>query len=470
MKKKLKVYSMAALASLMFATPALACDIDGLGKSDYEYDANASYRYGDEGMNEIPVMEGSKNFKFLNESAAVPLQTSDAGLPVTGADVYAHKGYAYMGTHRLGSGSNEGVRVFDMKDPSNPVEVAKFGDDMPGTWQEKIIVKSVNTPHFKGDLAVVSVQRFSGAAEKVGTAIYDVTDPTNPVELGFWETPEAHLNGGGTHELYLTTQGNRALLLAANSGSYRRSGGAIHDFVIVDVSNPSEPEELYQFDPKSVLPNVDNNYRFVDEHGQTRSISVHSVIADTTGKYAYLSAWDMGTVILDISDPEKPEYVGRTSYEKEVQGAAHSAALAKGGNVLIETREVFNPERHGYEEGFGYVRIYDIKDKSNPKLISTFQTDNSANMRQAYPGFTVHDPKVQGNTLFLSHYFDGVRIVDITNPAKPEEIGAYVPEKSNIWGVFAHRNYILASDMESGLKVLQRTGNGNNGNNGNSKK
>ncbi|SES26836.1 LVIVD repeat-containing protein [Salipaludibacillus aurantiacus] len=456
MKNKLKMYSVTTMAALVFATPVMACDIDGLGKGDYEYEDGSSYRFGDEGMNEIPVMEGSKNFKYLNESAAVPLEASDSGLPVTGADVYAHKGYAYMGTHRLGSGSNEGIRVFNMKDPSNPVEVAKFADNLPGTWQEKIIVKSVNTPHFKGDLAVVSVQRFNGDAEKVGTVIYDVTNPEKPVELGFWETPEAHLNGGGTHELYLTTQGNRALLLAANSGSYRRSGGAIHDFTIVDVSNPAEPEELFQFDPATVIPNVDNNYRFVDEHGQSRSISVHSVIADTTGKYAYLSAWDMGTVILDISNPEDPEYVGRTSFEKDVQGAAHSAALAKGENVLIETREVFNPTRHGYEQGFGYVRIYDIKDKSDPKLLSNFQTDNAANKTTGYPGFTVHDPKVQGNTLFLSHYFDGVRVVDITDPSAPEEIGAYVPEKANIWGVFAHRNYILASDMESGLKVLQK--------------
>ncbi len=52
-----------------------------------------------------------------------------------------------------------------------------------------------------------------------------------------------------------------------------------------------------------------------------------------------------------------------------------------------------------------------------------------------------------------------MRAVDITNPAKPEEIGRYVPENSFIWGVFADRNYILASDMGSGLKVLQKNNN-----------
>ncbi|WP_216827388.1 LVIVD repeat-containing protein [Alkalihalobacterium elongatum] len=458
MKRALRVLSIATLSTVLVASPILACDLEGLGKDEYE-ELNGAYRTGDSGINEIPVMEGSKNIKYLSEVAAVPLAPSDSGLPVTGGDVYAYKGYAYMGTHRLGSGSNEGVRVFDMKDPANPVEVAKFADNLPGTWQEKVIVKSVNTPHFKGDLAVVSVQRFSGAAEKVGTVIYDVTDPRNPKELGFWETPESHLNGGGTHELYLTTQGNRALLLAANSGSFRRSGGAIHDFVIVDVSNPAEPKEIHQFDPKTIIPDMED-YRWTDEHGQLRGANAHSVIADVTGRTAYVSFWDLGTVMLDISTPEEPKFLGRTSFEKEVQGAAHTAALAKGGTVLVETREVFNPTRHGYEPGFGYVRIYDIKDKSNPKLLSTFQTDNSKNKREGYPGFTVHDPKVQGNTLYLSHYFDGVRIVDITDPSNPVETGAYVPVKANIWGVFVDRNYVLASDMETGLKVLQKTGNG----------
>lgn len=55
--------------------------------------------------------------------------------------------------------TNEGVRIFDMKDPANPKEVAVLANDIPGTWQEKVIVQSVSTPSFKGDLAAVSVQR-----------------------------------------------------------------------------------------------------------------------------------------------------------------------------------------------------------------------------------------------------------------------------------------------------------------------
>lgn len=129
--------------------------------------------------------------------------------------------------------------------------------------------------------------------------------------------------------------------------------------------------------------------------------------------------------------------------------------LAKGGNVLVETREVFGPVRDGFETSYGYTMLYDIKDKTAPKLLSTFKTDFTG---KVLGGSTVHDPKVHGNTLYLSHYSGGVRVVDITDASNPVEMGSYIPSKSNIWGVFVDRNYVLASDMGSGLKVLQKTG------------
>ena len=99
--------------------------------------------------------------------------------------------------------------------------------------------------------------------------------------------------------------------------------------------------------------------------------------------------------------------------------------------------------------------LYDIKDKTAPKLLSTFKTDFTGKVPG---GSTVHDPKVHGNTLYLSHYSGGVRVVDITDASNPVETGSYIPSKSNIWGVFVDRNYVLASDMGSGLKVLQKNG------------
>ncbi|MGP4071634.1 LVIVD repeat-containing protein [Piscibacillus sp. B03] len=408
-----------------------------------------------------PLEDGSKNLNFLSETAAVQTKEIYEGIQNNTADVYAHKGFAYLGTHTA-NGGNGGVRVFDLQDPENPEEVAVFAhDDVPGTWHEKVIVKSINTPHFSGDLAVVSVQQLNRNADTSGGfLLYDVTDPYNPEKLGFWEVYD---NTNGTHELYLTQQGNKALVLTANPYADYYSHGEEKDFQIVDVTDPTNPETTWQFDPRD-LPEVSddfNGYHWESPDGKTRPVFSHSVIADNTGKYAYVSMWDLGTILFDISDPENPEYLGRTDFASDQQGSAHSATLAKGGNVLIETREVYVPVREGYEEAYGYTRIFDIKDKSNPELLSEFKTDLVDNVEDGVTfANTVHDPKVRGNTLYLSHYAGGVYAVDISDASNPVQIGQYTPDQGNVWGVFVDRNYVLASDMGQGLKVLQKNNKG----------
>ncbi|UCZ53407.1 hypothetical protein LGQ02_00945 [Bacillus shivajii] len=412
-----------------------------------------------------PEESGEKNLKFLHEAAAVQISEVD-GVQNNTADVYAHKGFAYLGTHTA-NGANGGVRIFDLKDPENPVEIAQIAHDIPHTWQEKVIVKSVNTADFKGDLAVVSLQQTSrnnaDRPDSIGGALlYDVTDPYYPQRLGFYELDR---DIRGTHELYLTMQGNRALMLLSNPYADYFTDGEQKDFQIVDVSDPANPELLWEFDPRDLPEVADdfNGYHWHAPDGHTRPVFNHSVITDNNGHYAYVSMWDLGTVIFDIRDPENAEYLGRTEYADDQKGAAHSAALARGGTVLIETREVANPHGEGYEDAYGYTRIFDIRDKTNPVLLSEFTTDLTYDFRGFTFANTVHDPKVRGNTLYLSYYSGGVISVDITDPSNPVEIGRYTPDQSNVWGVFVDRNYVLASDMGQGLKVLLK----NNGNQGN---
>jgi hypothetical protein len=435
--------TLGSLGSLVLAHDELGSDIIEKGTGP-GYEAIES------------TIEGSESFNW-KEVAAVQIQEKDGKLNST-ADVYVHKGFAYTGTHTKGGGEG-GVRVWDLKDPDNPKEVAAFADDIPGTWQEKVIVKRVNTKHFKGDLAVVSVQQLDthNPDSVGGFLLYDVTNPYQPKKLGFWALDK---KVRGTHELYLTVQNGRPLVLTANPYADYYTHGEEKDFQLVDVSNPAEPQTLYQFDPRSLpeVPEDFDGYNWIDKHGKTRAVFNHSTMADVNGTTAYLSFWDLGTIVLDINNPENPTYLGRTDFSENQQGSAHSAALAKGGNVLIETREVYNPTKEGYEQAYGYTRIFDIKDKSKPKLLSEFRTELVDDVQYGLTfANTVHDPKVQGNTLYLSHYGGGVRSVDISDPSNPVEIGKYIPERSNIWGVDVAGDYVYASDMGTGLKVLQQT-------------
>jgi hypothetical protein len=86
-------------------------------------------------------------------------------------------------------------------------------------------------------------------------------------------------------------------------------------------------------------------------------------------------------------------------------------------------------------------------------------------------GFTtgVHDPKVRGNRAYFSWYGRGVVAADISNPRKPKLLAQFLPPKKAdpdkvlcdtascrlVWGVYAEKNYLLASDMLSGLWILR---------------
>jgi hypothetical protein len=116
---------------------------------------------------------------------------------------------------------------------------------------------------------------------------------------------------------------------------------------------------------------------------------------------------------------------------------------------------------------WGFLRLWDIGDRANPVQVGTFATPATGQYPLPRPGwFSVHNPVVRGNRLYASWYSDGVRVLDITDPAQPREIGHYVPPFEPgtpqrfgafplNWGVVEHNGLVLLSDMQTGLWVLR---------------
>jgi hypothetical protein len=395
--------------------------------------------------------------------------------PGTGfnADVVVHRRTAYMGS--WGNLQTEncpafGVRAFDLSNPREPVHVSTFADgaaepDLAGTWTEKVIVE-----RFRGrDLAAVSMQhcRTDGFG---GWGLYDVTDPANPERLAL--VPSA---AQGSHEIWLETRGNRAFVYTAvilsellDSPDGETPGEP--DFQIWDVTDPQEPTKIGEW---GAWAELSVEPVFVDDNGVTRVNFVHSVIGAVSGPQhrAYLSYWDLGTVILDVTDPANPELIGRTEFADREEGNAHSAWLARGGNLLVQTDEDFDPAPHDVlETAWGYARFFDISDPGSPQPVGTFELDSTRQFPPPAPGFyTVHDPKVRGRHLFLSYYAEGVVVLDISDPGEARQIAQFVPDPApdprgfffpdesfpNVWGVDLAENYAVASDINSGLWVFR---------------
>jgi hypothetical protein len=445
------------------------------------------------------------------------------------ADVVAHGRYAYLASWGNPAGNfnpdgsltgeapfcpSQGVRVFDLQNPRDPEHVATFADaadgaGLEGSWTEKVIVADVDTEGFTGTLAAVSAQICDLQEDTDalgGFALYDVTDPTDPRLLS---TVDSVVQGpsDGSHEIWLEVRDGEAYVYTAeilqelNSGDPYEDRPGTPDLRIFDVSDPRAPEHVGDWgvwNDEGTVPNEP------DDEGTPRSRFVHSVTVED--EVAYVSYWDRGTVLLDVSDPAAPSRISSVEVPTDglwSRGMMHSSWLAGGGDLLIETPEVFNPippQGSEQEQAFGYPRFTDISDPEAPEVVGGFEMDTTRVDPADLPaGFwTTHDPKVrpglpgEDDLAYFSWYAEGVAIVDIdaaidaSDPAQGVTAGEedalvaqFVPEPAedpfglfggpgvefpNVWGVYLHEDfrdrrglerYALASDINSGLWVFQ---------------
>jgi hypothetical protein len=266
------------------------------------------------------------------------------------ADVFLHRGFAYVGTWQTRTARavgcpGTGVRVVDLADPRQPVEVSTLAAH-PRTWAENMRVRSVRTPAFEGDLLAVGLQlcdgrpsgdELEGAPDAggalSGVELWDVTNPRAPRWLGFSGVGPST---SGVHELDLVQRADgRVLALLAVNFSESEHPGQLGDFRIVDVTDPRAPVSLANWGAEAALG--------LGPHagmGSDPDIFGHSARASADGMRAYVSYWDAGVVILDIADPAAPRLVGVTTFPPGAEGNAHSVALAQDGRLLVEASEV----------------------------------------------------------------------------------------------------------------------------------
>jgi hypothetical protein len=248
---------------------------------------------------------------------------------ITGnGDIWVHGRFAYLGSYTRGVG----VKVVDVSNPGRPQFLGTLAAS-EGSDYEDVVVISANTPLFQGDLLATGVQ---GRNAPRGVAFWDVTNPRQPQPLSFLDTSGGMSAGGGVHELFMFQRDNRIFALLAVPGSEDRGLGG--DFRIVEATDPRNPRQISDWGVRAKLgldPGTVNQ-------GDSPNTYCHSAMANQDGTVAYLSYWDAGVIILDISDPANPQYLGRTMYEPGEEGNAHSVWPVNNGQFLLVADEDFS--------------------------------------------------------------------------------------------------------------------------------
>jgi hypothetical protein len=379
--------------------------------------------------------------------------------------------------------------IVDITDPADPQLLSHWG-----VLQEPALGLDVYLDSQQGGDARTLLH--SVRANRNGTRAYlsywdagfimlDIRDPANPAYVG--RTEYGPDDEGNAHSVAEAHGGN--ILLAADedfspfsfaftSNAFEGERVAIEASftpAIVDLPgrelsgevvhlgrgcpagaiSEGSPEDPYLADPAGKIALIQRGAcRF--DHKVVRAQQ-----AGATGVIVYGLAGDDSLVLMGGENPTlMPDGTLVPVHIPAVFVQNSTGVLLRDGTPPVTARAaaVFN--------GWGYLRIFDISDPANPVQVSAFATENTFNEAVATQGtWSVHNPEVVGNTAYVSWYNDGVRILDISRPQAPREIGFWTGQGApagapavDIWSVVPHRNLLLASDRNYGLYILQSRG------------
>ena len=412
------------------------------------------------------------------------------------ADVWTHEGYAYVGQWGFGDWATgnsrfcpddpatRGAAVVDARVPAKAKWVSRLVNPVLTSIEDVVVFTAQYGPYAGRDIAAAGLQycgasRYDIGADR-GLMLWDVTRPENPLQIGYLRTACCTR---GVHELevqhradlgrtfvYASVPTSRYPDVGTLSGVRDTNGDG--DFRLFDITNPAAPFQVSEWAIQ------DAGGPFAGYGCDPDANYGHSAEPSADGKLAFVSYWDSGFVALDLTNPANPVFKGRTVYEADEDGDAHSSQYDEARKLLFSADEDFcKTSGSGTEKGFGYLRVYDYSKLGAPKQIGEYRTPNTlGGSDQGAGDYTIHNNFLVGTTLYTSWYTDGVRVIDVANPRAPKEVGFFVPPASvnpikpsqrgvltnttQVWGVVVDEatGLVYASDMNSGLWILRRTG------------
>ena len=149
---------------------------------------------------------------------------------------------------------------------------------------------------------------------------------------------------------------------------------------------------------------------------------------------------------------------------------AANVAAAGGAAMVLADNQVSTP--------WSGLRIWDYSDPTNPVLASTYNTACSASTAPsagcaANGTYSVHNVVVEttGNKVlaYVSWYWDGMIVLDVSDPHNPVEVARYLDTDgpndglaNDFWGIYKEKNspFFYGSDRNGGLYIFTLKGAG----------
>ncbi len=339
---------------------------------------------------------------------------------------------------------DKGFDVWNISTPSNPV------------FKTTVVTGSPTANEGSADIEVSPDGKYlflswsdfkddaDADADKAGVEVFDIgANPAQPSSV------DRYFKDHAVHSI--TVWGDK-LLLNDNLDAFD-DGGRVHFVDMAPIRTGGQPTHIGDWYSDR---NVNQSYRVAahDTYVATYSGTPYAFVSYNVGG---------GTQVIDISDLSSlglndPDPVA--TYLPSPIDLTHSSALTGNGYLYI----CYEDLTRSYTESGGV----DVRQFTGSAL-SGSEHPNWDHDNLNDQGFlhSVHNPWINGNRLYLSHYGHGVRVLDISNRTSPSEIGYYITGDNEGGGggndpkclgvryaTIGGKGYLVASDMRTGLWIL----------------
>ena len=355
-----------------------------------------------------------------------------------GGQVWVDGETLYVGHMR----APQGTSIYDVADPASPRLLASL--EMPPGWHSHK-VRAVD------GLMIVNHERVGGAEVADftgGLGIYDVTEPARPRLAAKWPTA-----GKGVHRYDF--DGRFAYISPTVAGYV---GNIV---MILDLAEPASPREVGRWWAPGQWRAGGEVYP-ADE--AALSMRCHHPLR--FGDRLHVSYWHHGFFILDIADPSRPALLAEHDNGGARAHPTHSCVVLPetrdGRRAMIVAEEDVAKLWPSPPAG---VTLYDVTEPAAPTPISSFQVASLAADDGPQPAMTgCHQPseRLNGPVVPFAWFAQGLRLVDLTDPAQPEEVGHYIPDPPDGFErvcsndvTIDDRGLIYLADRQAGADIIE---------------
>ena len=369
---------------------------------------------------ELPKPDYARNMRLVGHC--------DQGDRPDGVQIMVHRGYAYIG-HMF----SKGFSVVDVHDPRNPRAVGYLAAP-PGTWNihlqthdDLLLVIHAKDmfaaaefaderAYYRGQLGtVVGTAQATSATRNwtAGLAVYDISRPAQPRRIGFMP-----VDGGGIHRIWYV--GGRWAYVSA-----LLDGFTDYIFMTVDLAEPAKPRAAGRY----WIPGMNLAAGETPDWPAGSRYGLHHAIVH--GDTAYAAWRDAGMVVIDVADRENPKLIVHRNWCPPFGGGTHNCLPLPDRQLLVVLDEAVLDHQ---EDGLKLIWIFDNRDPANPVSISTFPTPADADYVAKGGHFGPHNihenrpgSAVSSELIFATYQNAGVRVFDIRDQYRPNEVAAWVP-------------------------------------------